>query len=173
MADYEVRSFHGWYRHITLAQLAAAFLAVQAAAEGGTGDPGRARGGREGAPDDPAGAGGVVPVALTAYEIRRLLVVMAPQLPPERRIRHGLHWSFWRRCHQAVARAATVGATGPAPPPARSHDHRPRRNHELQQPDRSTTEGTDTAVVDRDLGCVAAGHRLSRRRSVATGPARW
>lgn len=28
MADYEVRSFHGWYRHITLAQLAAAFLAV-------------------------------------------------------------------------------------------------------------------------------------------------
>jgi SRSO17 transposase len=32
MADYEVRSFHGWYRHITLAQLAAAFLAVQAAA---------------------------------------------------------------------------------------------------------------------------------------------
>ncbi|MEW2484740.1 IS701 family transposase [Streptomyces sp. NPDC048411] len=27
LADYEVRSFHGWYRHITLAQLAAAFLA--------------------------------------------------------------------------------------------------------------------------------------------------
>ncbi|MET9914138.1 IS701 family transposase [Streptomyces sp. NPDC006476] len=33
MADYEVRHFHGWYRHITLSQLAAAFLAVQAAAE--------------------------------------------------------------------------------------------------------------------------------------------
>ncbi|MFI6056557.1 IS701 family transposase [Streptomyces violascens] len=31
MADYEVRSFHGWYRHVSLAQLAAAFLAVQAA----------------------------------------------------------------------------------------------------------------------------------------------
>ncbi|WP_258017431.1 IS701 family transposase [Streptomyces noursei] len=29
LADYEVRSFHGWYRHITLTQLAAAFLAVQ------------------------------------------------------------------------------------------------------------------------------------------------
>jgi SRSO17 transposase len=28
LADYEVRSFHGWYRHVTLAQLAAAFLAV-------------------------------------------------------------------------------------------------------------------------------------------------
>jgi SRSO17 transposase len=32
-ADYEVRSFHGWYRHIALAQLAAAFLAVQSAAD--------------------------------------------------------------------------------------------------------------------------------------------
>ncbi|WP_344941893.1 IS701 family transposase [Sphaerisporangium flaviroseum] len=31
LADYEVRSYHGWYRHITLAQLAAAFLAVQQA----------------------------------------------------------------------------------------------------------------------------------------------
>ncbi|WP_338671806.1 IS701 family transposase [Streptomyces sp. SCSIO 30461] len=31
MADYEVRHFHGWYRHVSLAQLAAAFLAVQAA----------------------------------------------------------------------------------------------------------------------------------------------
>ncbi|WP_406420168.1 hypothetical protein [Streptomyces sp. NBC_01614] len=33
MADYEVRHFHSWYRHITLSQLAAGFLAVQAAAE--------------------------------------------------------------------------------------------------------------------------------------------
>ena len=31
LADYEVRSWHGWYRHATLAMLAAAFLAVQAA----------------------------------------------------------------------------------------------------------------------------------------------
>ncbi|MEU9247460.1 hypothetical protein [Streptomyces sp. NPDC048385] len=37
MADYEVRHFHGWYRHITLSQLAAAFLAVRAAAERGGG----------------------------------------------------------------------------------------------------------------------------------------
>ncbi|MFC4906856.1 IS701 family transposase [Actinomadura gamaensis] len=29
LADYEVRSWHGWYRHITLSMLAAAFLAVQ------------------------------------------------------------------------------------------------------------------------------------------------
>jgi SRSO17 transposase len=31
LADYEVRSWHGWYRHITLSQVAAAFLAVQGA----------------------------------------------------------------------------------------------------------------------------------------------
>ncbi|MER7468760.1 IS701 family transposase [Streptomyces sp. NPDC097981] len=34
LADYEVRSWHGWYRHITLSMLAAAFLAVQAAGSG-------------------------------------------------------------------------------------------------------------------------------------------
>lgn len=33
LADYEVRHWHGWYRHITLSMLAAAFLAVQAAAD--------------------------------------------------------------------------------------------------------------------------------------------
>ena len=27
LADYEIRSWHGWYRHITLAMLALAFLA--------------------------------------------------------------------------------------------------------------------------------------------------
>ena len=28
LADYEIRSRHGWYRHLTLAMLALAFLAV-------------------------------------------------------------------------------------------------------------------------------------------------
>jgi len=28
LADYEIRSRHGWYRHVTLAMLALAFLAV-------------------------------------------------------------------------------------------------------------------------------------------------
>jgi SRSO17 transposase len=28
LADYEIRSRHGWYRHITLAMLALAFLAA-------------------------------------------------------------------------------------------------------------------------------------------------
>lgn len=49
MADYEVRSFHGWYRHISLAQLAAAFLAVQAAedAREDAGGPPAERGGSD------------------------------------------------------------------------------------------------------------------------------
>jgi hypothetical protein len=46
MAYYEVRSWHGWYRHLTLSQLAAAFLAVQAAQ--GDGDAPPPAGGREG-----------------------------------------------------------------------------------------------------------------------------
>jgi SRSO17 transposase len=28
LADYEIRSWHGWYRHVTLAMLALAFLAA-------------------------------------------------------------------------------------------------------------------------------------------------
>jgi SRSO17 transposase len=39
LADYEVRSYHGWYRHITLAMLAAAFLAVQDARTAREGEP--------------------------------------------------------------------------------------------------------------------------------------
>ncbi|WP_406191042.1 hypothetical protein [Streptomyces sp. NBC_01017] len=47
MADYEVRSFHGWYRHVTLAQLAAAFLAgCDAATARENGPPARTRYGR-------------------------------------------------------------------------------------------------------------------------------
>jgi SRSO17 transposase len=49
MADYEVRSHHGWYRHITLAQLAAAFLAVQDAQAARGNDPSPAHGGERGA----------------------------------------------------------------------------------------------------------------------------
>ncbi|MGI5144043.1 IS701 family transposase [Streptomyces sp. CA-106110] len=54
---------------------------------------------------DPTSPTGTAAIAFTAYEIARLLWVMAPQPTPAERIRHGLHWSWWRRCHQAVARA--------------------------------------------------------------------
>jgi SRSO17 transposase len=44
LADYEVRSWHGWYRHITLALLAQAFLTVLRAQS--QGEPEKNRGGR-------------------------------------------------------------------------------------------------------------------------------
>ena len=122
LADYEVRSYHGWYRHITLAMLAAACLAVQDA---------RAAREREPAATPPAQRGGggshsnsIVPIRFTACEIRRLLVLTQPQLAQTERLRRGLTWSRWRRCHQAVARdchrrrnRARASMRAPAPPP--------------------------------------------------------
>jgi SRSO17 transposase len=56
LADYEVRSYHGWYRHITLAMLAAAFLAVRdahGARETGSPPAATERGGSARAPHRP------------------------------------------------------------------------------------------------------------------------
>lgn len=96
---YQVRTWTGWHRFITLAMLALAFLMACTAAA---------------APAQPAGPwhharhGG--PIALTAAEIRRLLggLVTAPlqtQLAmPLRTLKDIQHWSNWRRCHQGQAR---------------------------------------------------------------------
>jgi hypothetical protein len=129
MDDYEVRSWHGWYRHITLAQLAAAFLAAQAAAAasedgdtpGGVGDRFALQAqlaelsAERGALAGPTSSNGPAPIPLTAYEIPPqalragdtpcLLALTTPQAAPAQRIRHALYWSRWRRCHQALARA--------------------------------------------------------------------
>jgi SRSO17 transposase len=95
---YQVRSWAGWHRHITLAMLALAFLMAAAA----TAAPAP--------PADPwhhAHHGG--PIALTAAEIRRLFTGLAssPLLgqlaPPARTITHIQHWSSWRRHHQGQA----------------------------------------------------------------------
>ncbi|MEU1276576.1 IS701 family transposase [Streptomyces sp. NPDC005799] len=59
----------------------------------------------QGARSDPTLLGGLAPITLTAFEIARLLVLMDRQPTREGRIRHGLHWSRWRRLHQAIARA--------------------------------------------------------------------
>src|SRR4051794_32075818 len=88
--DYEVRSWQGWYRHITLAMLALAFLAAMRtklnASPPQTGDE---------APSRPM-------VALSVCEIRhlisRLLLVVGLALEPI------FAWSVWRRMHQAIAR---------------------------------------------------------------------
>jgi hypothetical protein len=75
---YQVRTWTGWHRHITLALLA--LLAVIAAAQRPADD-------------------GQIP--LTVLEIRRLLAAIV--LSPIRSIEEILHWSQWRRRHQAIA----------------------------------------------------------------------
>lgn len=78
---YQVRGWRAWHRHITLAMLALAFLATIAAAQ---------------RPCDEKH------IALTMPEIRRLLAVLI--LTRCCTTRQVLHWSQWRRRHQAAAR---------------------------------------------------------------------
>ncbi|GAA2420628.1 hypothetical protein GCM10010421_02410 [Streptomyces glaucus] len=88
---YQVRHWNGWHRHVTLAMLALAFLvAVTADAA-----PNRA----EEPHHDTRGSD---PIALTVPEIRRLFAAALnpPVVAPARL----LHWSDWRRRHQATAR---------------------------------------------------------------------
>jgi hypothetical protein len=96
---YQVRTWTGWHRHVTLAMLALAFLTASAAAAAPA------------LPADPwhhAHHGG--PIALTAAEIRRLFhgLVTAPlraQMTPRLRALSDIqHWSNWRRRHQGRAR---------------------------------------------------------------------
>jgi SRSO17 transposase len=78
---YQVRTWTGWHRHVTLAMLALAFLAVIA-----TTSPPATR----------------QTIALTMPEIRRLLATIV--FAPNRLTSQVLHWSQWRRRHQAKAR---------------------------------------------------------------------
>jgi SRSO17 transposase len=98
---YQVRSWTGWHRHITLAMLALAFLMASTAAAAPAAAP----------PADPwhhARHSG--PIALTAAEIRRLFngLLITPLQPPlatPLRAKAAIwHWSNWRRLHQGRAR---------------------------------------------------------------------
>jgi SRSO17 transposase len=99
--EYEVRSWQGWYRHITLAMLALAFLVAMRvklnASPPQSGDD---------APSRPL-------VALSVCEIRhlisRLLLTVGLALEPI------FAWSFWRRMHQAVAKLCHWKARGLCP----------------------------------------------------------
>jgi SRSO17 transposase len=82
--EHQVRRWTSWHRWSILAMLAHAFLAVTAAAE------------RAETPS-PQGL-----IALTASEIRHLFT--RPVSHARHGIRHLLHWSRWRRRHQARAR---------------------------------------------------------------------
>ncbi|MET9727792.1 IS701 family transposase [Streptomyces zaomyceticus] len=88
---YQVRNWTAWHRHVTLAMLALAFLAVAVddARPTRLADPNRPARSRE-------------PVDLTVPEIRRLIGTLFS--PPARSLSALLHWSNWRRSHQASAR---------------------------------------------------------------------
>ncbi|MFC9970923.1 IS701 family transposase [Spirillospora sp. NPDC127200] len=87
---YQVRLYPAWYRYITLAMLALAFLVVTRATSCGNTDP----------PDDhPSTSAGPVPIS--ANEIRRLFAALTR--PPIDR-HHIQHWSHWRLRHQTRAR---------------------------------------------------------------------
>jgi SRSO17 transposase len=83
---YEVRSFVGWYRHVTLVMLAYAFLvAMRASLLIGTSP----------APADPS------PKPLSTPEMRHLLGTLIWPAPSG--VRFVLGWSWWRRSHQGRA----------------------------------------------------------------------
>jgi hypothetical protein len=87
----QVRHWTSWHRHITLAMLALAFLTAGAAGQAPNG------------PDDPRHpAHSLDPMLLTAPEIRHLFA--ASFGPPDLSAARLLHWSTWRRRHQATAR---------------------------------------------------------------------
>jgi len=90
----EVRRWPGWYRHITLALLAHAFLVVTRT--------------RPPAATAQRGPGGLTSqlglLPLTVPEVRRLLVALVWTAPVQPSL--VLAWSRWRRRHQARARRA-------------------------------------------------------------------
>jgi len=90
---YQVRGWKPWHRFITLAMLALAILTTLTAAAAPPVDPDPHRYARQPGP-----------IALTTSEIRRLLNILI--IRPTHGLTHLLHWSNWRRHHQAAARRA-------------------------------------------------------------------
>jgi SRSO17 transposase len=82
--EHQVRRWTSWQRWTVLAMLAHAFLSVMAATE----------------PPPRPGSG---LIALTRNEIRRLFTAATTTI---RAAAHHLHWSTWRRTHQARARTS-------------------------------------------------------------------
>jgi len=92
MDHYEVRSFIGWYRHVTLVLVAHAFLAgICAAARSSASPP---------APGSPPLTRPPV-LPLTVPEVRHLLARLI--WPSPSGVKRVLAWSWWRRCHRRSA----------------------------------------------------------------------
>jgi len=106
--EYEVRSWHGWYRHVTLSMLAMAFLTVLRANEGEDAPETSAQTHQMPEPgaNDPAQtqASSDLPVMvpLSVAEIRRLFFRLVGKSSLS--FAYHLAWSCWRRAHQALAR---------------------------------------------------------------------
>ena len=116
---YQVRTWRAWYAHITLAMLAAGWLAVTRAHEHHRdrtekGDPPRSRDGDHHS-DDSDHSDGDELIPLTANEIRRLLAHLA--LAPIHGLDRRLSWSRWRRRRQYQARRCHYRRRGETPPP--------------------------------------------------------
>jgi hypothetical protein len=90
----EVRSWVGWFRHVTLVLLVLAVLTVLCAQE--RADPLVAA-------EEMSGQGPPSPIPLTVPEVRRLLGRLLFPLP--RSVMAVLAWSWWRRGPQGRARA--------------------------------------------------------------------
>jgi hypothetical protein len=86
-----VRSFIGWYRHITLVLLALAYLTGICATERGIAVPPMTL--------QPTSTSPVL--ALTVPEVRHLLARLI--WPASSSVRLVLAWSWWRRSHQRLA----------------------------------------------------------------------
>jgi hypothetical protein len=83
--QHQVRRWCSWYRWVTLAMLAYAFLVVAAVTQHARHPP-------------PLGL-----IPLTCNEIQHLFA--APACQPAGDRAHRLRWAWWRRRHQARARA--------------------------------------------------------------------
>lgn len=88
---YEVRSYLGWYRHITLVMLAQAFLTGICAQPLSLAAP---IPDRDASPPHPT-------LPLTTPEVRHVLGSLI--WPPPSSTRLVLAWSWWRRCHRSRA----------------------------------------------------------------------
>jgi hypothetical protein len=88
---YQVRSYLGWYRHITLVMLALAYLAGMCVTASGSHAPA--------APAQLSRPSAVL--VLTIPEVRHLLARLI--WPASSSVRLVLSWSWWRRSHQRRA----------------------------------------------------------------------
>jgi SRSO17 transposase len=93
--SHQVRRWRSWYRWVTLAMLAYAFLVVAAATQRARHPP-------------PLGL-----IPLTCNEVRHLFAALVPARVTD--TSHRLRWSAWRRRHQARARACHYRRQANAP----------------------------------------------------------